>query len=191
MASLPTSEGEVPFDAPNAGKPCKTWYKIVGDLNSGPPLVILHGGPGAGHRYLSSLTDLYEKKGIPIVFYDQIGCGRSTHFREKPGDVSFWTFDLYVQELENLINHLNLRDKGFYLYGQSWGGMFGAVYACRRPQGLKKLILSNAPASVPLVLKGYEPLFAALPSDVRETLEECVRRGDYESPEYEKAAAVF
>ncbi|KAK4182773.1 Alpha/Beta hydrolase protein, partial [Podospora australis] len=29
------------------------------------------------------------------------------------------------------------------------------------------------------------------PPDVRETLEECERRGDYESAEYEKASAVF
>lgn len=46
MASAP-QEGEVAFDAPGAGKPCKTWYKIYGSPEShpGPALVALHGGP--------------------------------------------------------------------------------------------------------------------------------------------------
>ncbi|QSZ36854.1 hypothetical protein DSL72_006737 [Monilinia vaccinii-corymbosi] len=185
------TEGEVTFEAPQAGKPCKTWYKIVGSLESGPPLVALHGGPGAGHNYLLSLTDLHEKYGIPIIFYDQIGSGHSTHLREKKDDVTFWTFHLYMQELDNLVDHLKLREKGFYLLGQSWGGMFGSEYAIRRPRGLKKLVICGGPASVPLLVKGFETLIAKLPSDVRNAIEDCNRRGDYASHEFEKAAAVF
>lgn len=192
MAPLPVTEGEVDFNAPGAGKPCKTWYKIVGSLESGKtPLVTLHGGPGAGHEYLEPLIDVYEQHGIPIVFYDQIGCGRSTHLREKPGDVNFWTFDLFIKELDNLLDHLKLRDGGFHLFGQSWGGMLGGAYAARKPRGLKKLIIAGGPASIPLLVKGYDDLFAQLPPDVRAVLEECNRRGDYESEEFEKAAAVF
>lgn len=191
MAATLITEGEVPFEAPNAGKPCKTWYKIVGDLKSGPPLIALHGGPGAGHEYLQAITDLQEKHGIPIIFYDQIGCGHSTHFREKENDTTFWTFDLYIRELDNLVDHLTLRDTGFYLLGQSWGGMFGTIYASQRPRGLKKLIISSGPASIPLIVKGYEGLFAALPPDTRKTIEDCIKKGDYESPEFEEAAAVF
>src|SRR6201995_4640885 len=55
------TEGEVSFDVPAADKPCKTWYKIYGDLSSsstGRPLVILHGGPGACHNYLLPLAHL-------------------------------------------------------------------------------------------------------------------------------------
>ncbi|KAI2618099.1 proline-specific peptidase [Hypoxylon sp. NC1633] len=193
MTSLPVSESEVDFDAPNAGKPCKTWYKIVGSLSSGKtPLVALHGGPGAGHEYLAPLTDVYSQHGIPIVFYDQIGCGRSTHLREKPGDVSFWTFDLFMRELDNLLDHLGLRDgSGFDLFGQSWGGMLGGAFASRRPRGLRKLVIAGGPASIPLLVQGYEALFAGLPPDVRATIEECNSRGDYESHEFEQAAAVF
>ncbi|KAI3342536.1 Alpha/Beta hydrolase protein [Ustulina deusta] len=192
MASSPHA-GEVAFDAPGAGKPCKTWYKIYGSLEShpGPALVVLHGGPGAGHEYLSPLIDLYEKYNIPLVFYDQVGCGRSTHFREKIGDTTFWTFELFIQELDNLVDHLQLRTKGFCLIGQSWGGMLGGAYASLRPQGLKKLILAGAPASIPLLAKGARELLAALPKAARTTLEECDKRGDHESEEFENAAKEF
>lgn len=121
MSPLHSAEGEIPFDAPGTSKPCKTWYKVVGKLET-PPLIALHGGPGAGHEYMTPLVDLYEKNGIPIIFYDQIGCGRSTRFPEKVGDTSFWTFDLFTQELENLVTHFNLHQLGFYILGQSWGG---------------------------------------------------------------------
>lgn len=155
---------------------------------------MLHGGPGAGHGYLTSLTDLYEKYQIPIIYYDQVGCGNSTHFREEMGDTDFWSFELFYAELDNLVDHFKLRDeRGFYLLGQSWGGMLGGAYASRTPSpaGLKKLVISSGPASVPLCMEGIHQLLAQLPEDVRETLEDCDRRGDYESPEFEKAAAVF
>ncbi|KAI0817096.1 Alpha/Beta hydrolase protein [Xylaria sp. FL0064] len=170
--SPPAREGHFEFIAPT-GESCKTWYKIVGDVRStaSPPLITLHGGPGSGHDYLSPLTDLYERYNIPIIYYDQAGCGLSTHFRDKKGDESFWTFELYIKELDNLISHLDLRE--YHILGQSWGGMLGAAYAARQPA------------------EGAKELFSQLPPDVRKTLEDCDRRGDYESDEYEKAAAVY
>lgn len=188
-AHVQVLEGEVRFHAPNGGKSGHTWYKVYGSLESSTlsPLVALHGGPGAGHEYLSPLTKLYEKHGIPIVFYDQIGCGRSTHYREKVGDDSFWTFDLFIEELNNLVDHLQLRERGFCIIGQSWGGMLGAVYAARRPKGLKKLIIASSPASVPLYVVGNNRLRSELPQNVREALES----SDHNSPEYEKASAFF
>lgn len=98
---LPISEGEVAFEVPDAGKPCKTWYKILGSLEdtTGPVLIGLHGGPGSGHEYLVPLADLYRPYSIPTVLYNQIGCGRSTHLREKMGNAQFWSYDLFIREL--------------------------------------------------------------------------------------------
>ncbi|KAF2966141.1 hypothetical protein GQX73_g7415 [Xylaria multiplex] len=180
--ALPTSEGEVAFEASGTNKPCKTWYKFIGSLDSkATPLIALPGGPGGGHKYLTPLNDLYEKYDIPIVYYDQVGCGRSTHFRERVGDDSFWTFDLFIQELDNLIDCLNLRENGFYIFDQSWRGMLGSTYASRRPQGLKKLVLVSSLASMPLYIKGCEELLAKLLLDIRDILEECDRKGTHES----------
>ncbi|KAI0542182.1 proline-specific peptidase [Xylaria digitata] len=174
-------KGEVAFEAPGANKPCKTWYKIIGILDSKvTPLIALHGGPGGGHDM-----------GFLSFIMNQVGCGRSTHFREKMGDDSFWTFDLFVQELDNLVDHLNLRENRFYILGQSWGGMLGSTYASRRPQGLKKLVLASSPASMPLYMKGCKELLAKLPPDIRDILEECDRKGDHESEVFQSAALVF
>ncbi|KAI1357861.1 Alpha/Beta hydrolase protein [Xylaria arbuscula] len=146
MMTYPTTESEVAIDIPGAGKSCRTWYRIVGDLNgtANSPIIALHGGPGSGHDSMVALTELYEKWGFPIIFYDQVGCGRSTPLREKMGDDQFWTFDLFIRELDNLIDHLNLREKGFHLIGQSFGGMLAGAYAARQPIGLKKMVLSSA-----------------------------------------------
>ncbi|CAN8100514.1 unnamed protein product [Discula destructiva] len=203
MTEFSIREGEVIFDVPDAGKPCKTWYKILGSLEetTAPVLIGLHGGPGSGHEYLAPLADLFKPYGIPTVLYDQIGCGRSTHLREKMGDAKFWSFDLFIKELDNLIDHLQLRERGFYLLNQSWGGVLGATYAMRQearvgggetiPSGLKKLVICSGPSSIPLYEQGLKGLLNKLPEDIRKTLEECGRKGDHESEEFKKASKVF
>jgi hypothetical protein len=45
LSTLPVTEGFAPFNVPAAGKPCQTYYKIIGDLKGGKrPLVALNGG---------------------------------------------------------------------------------------------------------------------------------------------------
>ena len=37
----------------------QTWYRIIGDLNSGKtPVMVLHGGPGAGHNYCIPIAEI-------------------------------------------------------------------------------------------------------------------------------------
>jgi L-proline amide hydrolase len=192
MSSPIIKEGTVPFDVPAAGKPCETWYKIVGDLKSDvTPLVLLHGGPGLRHDYLLSLSELNELYGIPIIFYDQIGTARSTHLREKNGDERFWTEELFYAELNNLVEKLGILERGYDVLGHSWGGMLGATWAGTKPKGLRKLILSNAPAT----MKGWTDAYAkyrdALPEDIRRKILEGEQREDWEGEEYEGALMVF
>lgn len=186
------TEGTILFDCPEAGKPVSTWYKLVGDLSTEfPVLITLHGGPGAGHKYLSSLLDIYDRHRIPILFYDQIGCGLSTHFREKMGDGNFWTIDLFIRELDNLIDTLGLRARGFFILGQSWGGVLAGSYASRQPIGLKKVIIASGPADLGLYAQGAQLLLNQLPEDMQRTIEDCEKRGDYSSPEYEAVSQVW
>ncbi|KAH7909085.1 Alpha/Beta hydrolase protein [Hygrophoropsis aurantiaca] len=185
-------EGEANFDVPAAGKPCKTWYKVYGDLTSRThrPLVVLHGGPGSTHHYVSTLSELYRLYSIPVILYDQLGNGLSTHLPEKNGDTAFWTVQLFIDELHNLLTHLGIHDD-YALLGQSWGGMLAACFAVQQPVGLKKLVIANSPASMPLWVEVANELKRELPQAVQDTLNKHEAAGTILEKEYRDATQVF
>ncbi|KAL9065071.1 MAG: hypothetical protein Q9157_007602 [Trypethelium eluteriae] len=191
MAPTIASEGLIDFKPKGVDKPCSTWYRIVGSLDSpNPPLILLHGGPSACHEYMLSFVDLQKLHNIPVILYDMLGNGKSTRVPEKNGDESFWTITLFMDELENLIMHLKLREQGtkhFDILGHSFGGMMAAEYAASHPAGLRKLILAAAPASAELHKEGLLSLKATLPGDVQNTIDRCERDGQTDSKEYEGA----
>ena len=166
----------------------RTWYRVVGDLAGGrPPLVMLHGGPGGTHDYLEPYERL-AKSGRAVIFYDQLGAGRSTHLRDKePG---FWTVELFLAELDNLLSHLGI-EKDYHLVGQSWGGMLGAEHGVLRPAGLRSLVISDSPASMTLWVQEADRLREALPKEVQQTLLKHEAAGTTESPDYTAAVRVF
>ena len=177
------SEGHAGFDGH------QTWYRVVGDLRrDGPaPLVTLHGGPGATHDYLLSLTDL-ARDGRAVVFYDQLGNGRSTHLPERGAD--FWTVELFVRELANLIDHLGIGDR-YHVLGQSWGGFLAQEHALTQPGGLQALVLSNTAASFPGFVREANGLRADLPPEVEATLRRHEEAATTDDPEYAEACLVF
>ena len=194
MAEQQPHEGEIPFTIPGIAKPCHTYYKVFGDLSAAggkPPLIVLHGGPGAGHDYLLPLAELSTKYSTPVIFYDQIGNGRSTHLRETVGDESLWQPSLFLRELDILIEHLNLKDRGYHILGQSWGGILGISHAALNPAGLRRLVLANAPASMDLWMQSAQKLKTQLPEDLQRIINEAEKKGDFENPEYEAAVEVF
>jgi L-proline amide hydrolase len=165
----------------------RTWYRVTGGLGDGVPLVVLHGGPGCAHHYVLSVADLAGPHRA-VVHYDQLGCGESTRLPDE--DPSFWTVELFLAELENLLEHLGIAGE-YDLLGQSWGGMLAAEHAVRRPAGLRRLVIANSPASMHDWREAAEKLRAELPADVRETLERCEAAADYGNPQYKAASDVF
>ncbi|KAJ3508467.1 hypothetical protein NMY22_g16607 [Coprinellus aureogranulatus] len=184
------TEGHVDFKVPALPVVSQTWYKIIGDLKRGVrPLIALHGGPGVNSRYLEILSDVTKGRPGPLIVYDQIGNGNSTHFPEKIGDTKFWTEGLFLGELNNLITKLDIKE--YDLFGHSWGGMLGARHATQHPPGLKHLILMSSPASMELWVQSVNGLRAKLPADVRRVLDENEENGTTESPEYQEAVEFF
>jgi proline-specific peptidase len=177
---------------PGLEQPAQTWYKIWGSLDQPSlPLIIVHGGPGACHDYLLPLTDLAESR--PLIFYDQIGNGKSTHLPEKSGDESFWTVALFQDELDNLISHLGLQGRPIDMYGHSWGGMLAAEWASSSSSSanLRRLIISNSLASMDAWRVGITALRKKLPEDVQDVLDRAEETKNFESAEYEAAIEVF
>jgi L-proline amide hydrolase len=166
----------------------QTWYRVVGGSGAQhAPLVVCHGGPGMTHDYLSSLAAL-AGHGRPVVFYDQLGNGRSGRHPDAPA--SFWTPELFVRELETLVESLGFAD-GYHVLGHSWGGMLALEHAARRRQGLRSVIAVSAYGSSALFKQEVAALVAALPSETRDAIERHEAAGTVESAEYQQAVRVF
>ena len=109
-----------------------TWFRVTGELKAkNSPVVILHGGPGAAHDYTDSLKNLVVG-GRAVIQYDQLGCGRSTHLRQKPKD--FWIVQLFLDELDNLLKTLDIAGS-YHIVGQSWGACSVPSMRSANPKG--------------------------------------------------------
>lgn len=130
---------------------------------------------------------------MPLIFYDQIGNGKSTHLPEKNGNEEFWSVQLFRDELDNLISHLGLHNRPFDMYGHSWGGMLAVEWAAASSYSanLRRLIIANSLASMDAWRVGVTTLRQKLPNDVQEVLDRAEKEGNFESPEYEAAIEVF
>ncbi|TFY68649.1 hypothetical protein EVJ58_g884 [Rhodofomes roseus] len=166
--SVPVTDGHALFVY--EGETFDTYFKVFGQLDgrTRDPLVVLHGGPGLTHDYMLPLSNL-ATVGIPVILYDQLGNGLSTHLREKPP--TFWTVDLFIDELISLLNHLSIQDS-FDILGHSWGGILAGEFEVRRqPVGLRHIIFSNALASGKLYGQSERQLLQAFPKWVQEGME--------------------
>lgn len=157
------------------------WYRRIGD--TGIPVLILHGGPGAGHDYLEPLEGLATDR--PVIFYDQLGCGRS----DQPDDRNLWQIERFVAEIDTVRIALGL-DR-VHLLGQSWGGWLAIEYMLTRPSGIASLVLASTSASVPQFVAEASRLKAELPMETRETMKRYEEAKDFRNPEYEAATMVF
>ncbi len=176
------TEGMLPF------RDWHSWYRITGDLAApAAPVVVLHGGPGAGHDYLDRLTALADR-GRAVIQYDQLGCGRSTHLPDHGAD--FWTVALFLAELDNLLDRLGIAGR-YHLLGQSWGGMLAAEHAVRQPAGLRGLVIANSPADMRVWVAEANRLRAALPPEIEAALQRHEADGSTDDPAYQEAVQHF
>src|SRR3989475_6721776 len=104
----------------------------------GPPVVVLHGGPGAHHDYLLPQYDLLAR-GRTLLYYDQRGGGRSPVGRDTPV-----AWQEHVADLEALRRHWSI-DR-LTLLGYSWGSLLAVLYWLDHPEQVERLApVSPAP----------------------------------------------
>lgn len=176
-----TSEGTIPF------RGYRTWYQVVGEMPAPGgklPLLLLHGGPGFPHDYLEDLAELAEG-GRPVVFYDQLGCGKSDH----PADSALWVMETFVEEVATVREALGL-DR-VHLFGNSWGGWLALEYALRGPAGLASLILASTCASLPAFAMETLRLKESLPPEVQEVIDRHEAEGTTDDPAYAEATMAY
>lgn len=94
---------------------------FVEEVGAGPPLAVLHGGPGLDHTgfrpYLDPLGDEFR-----LLYVDQRGQGRSE--RVEPSGLSLETF---ARDVDLLADALDL--EGFLLLGHSFGAIVATWHA--------------------------------------------------------------
>ena len=139
----------------------RVFYRVVGN-GPGTPLLTLHGGPGSGLVSMRPFQALGNER--PVVFYDQLGCGRS----DVPRDPRLWHPARFVEEIDTLRKALQLDE--VHLVGHSWGGMLAIDYLLARPSGVKSVVFTNTLASVATLCDEIWRLVDALPRWARDSL---------------------
>jgi proline iminopeptidase len=99
----------------------------------GKPVVMVHGGPGAGSN--PTMRRLHDPDAYRIILFDQRGCGRSTPHAELTDNT---TWDL-VADMERLRTHLAVDT--WQVCGGSWGSSLALAYAERHSEKITELVL--------------------------------------------------
>ena len=120
------------------------WTKRIGN-NPKVKVLLLHGGPAAGHEYMEAFDSYFPNAGIEYYYYDQLG----SFYSDQPNEPSLWEVDRFVDEVEQVRSALGLTKDNLYLLGQSWGGILAIEYALKYPQNIKGLVISNMMSSIP------------------------------------------
>jgi proline iminopeptidase len=160
----------------------RVWYKIVGAGTPGIPLHTLHGGPGYPHDYLEPLEQLAAER--PVIFYDQLGCGRS----DRPNDPALWRIDRFVRELAQVRQALGL--ERIHLFGHSWGAMLAVDYLLSGASAVS-LILASPALSIPRWMADAARLRKTLPADVQATLARHEAAGTTDTLRYRDATMQY
>ena len=113
---------------------------FVRTVGTGPPILIIHGGPGMDHSYLLPHMDELAD-GYQLIYYDQRASGRSQI------DVDSTTVSMqgFLADMEAIREHFNF-DR-WHVMGHSWGGLLGMCYALEYEERLHSLVLINSTAA--------------------------------------------
>ncbi|WP_421846004.1 proline iminopeptidase-family hydrolase [Mycobacterium sp.] len=161
------------------------WFTRDGraDQGAGLPLLVVHGGPGLPHNYLTSLKRLADER--EVIFWDQLGCGNS----ERPSNTELWTMDRSVAEMDAVVRALDV--KRFHIFGNSWGGMLAQQYVLDASSGVASLTISNSTASMPAFSANVARLKSALDPATLSAMNRHEAAGTTQSAEYQAAITIW
>ena len=108
------------------------YYEQCGNPQ-GKPVVLLHGGPGAGCS--AKMRGFHDPAKYRIVLFDQRGSGRSVPHADL---VDNTTWDL-VDDIERLREALGV--ERWQVFGGSWGSTLSLCYAVTYPERVTELVL--------------------------------------------------
>ncbi len=153
------------------------YYTSVG---RGPPLLLLHGGPGASHDYFLPFV-LPLARHNRLILIDERGSGRS----ERLEDVKGYSVDAMVEDVEAVRKALALGK--ISLMGHSYGGVLAQAYALKYQAHLSHLILASTFASTAHMNRVLARMKEKMSPALREKIESLERAGLFDNgPAYKK-----
>lgn len=159
----------------------KVWTKKFGN-NPKIKVLLLHGGPAATHEYMECFESFFPQQQFEFYQYDQLG----SYYSDQPDDMSLWTVERFVEEVEQLRVALGMNSENFFLLGQSWGGILAMEYALKYQQNLKGLMICNMTGD----FYKYEVYNAKLRKQLRPSLIDSLvvfeEAGDYQNETYQE-----
>ena len=139
-------------------------------MGRGAPLLIVHGGPGASHRYfLPHLLPLMRTS--RLIFIDERGSGRSSRLE----DPRQYTVANMVEDVEAVRKALGLGK--ISLLGHSFGGVLAQAYALKYQNNLSHLILAGTFASTTEINQALAKMKSEMEPGERKRLEELEAAG--------------
>ena len=159
------------------------YYVTIG---SGPPLMILHGGPGSTHDYfLPYLLPLAKDR--QLVLIDERGSGRS----QTLTDHTEYNLKAMAKDVEAVRVALTLGKMD--LLGHSFGGLLAQAVAVNHPAGIRRLILASTGSSAVRVNADFKQVKDSLAPELRARIEALEARGiigddGAQLPEYRRLA---
>lgn len=158
----------------------KVWTKRFGN-NPTIKVLLLHGGPAAGHEYMECFESFFPEQNIEFYEYDQLG----SSYSDQPTDSSLWTTERFVEEVEQVRKALHLDKNNFFLLGHSWGGILALEYALKYQDNLKGLIISNMMSSAIDYGKYADSVLAKqMDPKVLDTIRQLEARKAFNDPKY-------
>ena len=116
------------------------YYEIHGE---GEPLVLLNGimmNTLSWAEHISLLKDHFQ-----VIVYDMRDQGQSARLDEG------YDIGIHADDLKILLDHLNIRRT--HLFGVSYGGHVGMIFALKYPQMVDRLVMANTCAHVDQYLR--------------------------------------
>lgn len=128
-AVTPYASGFLSVDEPHS-----LYWEICGNPD-GVPVIVLHGGPGAGTTPLH--RRFFDPEFYKIILFDQRGAGRSSPL----GSLENNTLAATLKDIEALRKHLRINK--WHLFGGSWGATLALAYAIENPKKCISLTLRS------------------------------------------------
>jgi proline iminopeptidase len=113
----------------------RIWYKRSGS-GTGTPMVLVHGGPGAGSYYMKAFEDIGDDR--PIIRYDQLGAGKS----DRLTDSTLMNIPRFVEELDSLRRALGIQK--WFVNGHSWGTVLALEYYKAHPEHVAGIVFGGS-----------------------------------------------